>query len=52
MLDDAVRMPSSQAATKTSVGALEGGVKNEGANQSGAFATAADRNAPASPRGD
>jgi hypothetical protein len=50
MLDDAVHMPSSQAATKTSVGALDGGVKS-GA-QSGAFATAADRNAPASPRGD
>jgi penicillin-binding protein 1A len=52
MLDDAVHMPSSQAATKTSVGALDGGVKNESGAQSGAFATAADRNAPASPRGD
>jgi hypothetical protein len=52
ILDDAVHMPSSQAATKTSVGALDGGVKNETASQSGAFATAADRNAPVSPRGD
>ncbi|MBO0718118.1 MAG: penicillin-binding protein, partial [Rhizobiales bacterium] len=52
MLDDAVRMPSSQAATKTSVGALDGGVKNETASQSNAFATAADRKAAVNPGGD
>jgi penicillin-binding protein 1A len=52
MLDDAVHMPSSQAATKTSVGALDGGVKNESGTQSSAFATAAERNAPANPSGD
>jgi penicillin-binding protein 1A len=52
ILDDAVHMPSSQAATKTSVGALDGGMKNETGSQSSAFATAADRAASASPRGD
>jgi penicillin-binding protein 1A len=52
MLDDAIHMPSSQAATKTSVGALDGGANNETGTQSGAFATAADRNAPANSRGD
>jgi penicillin-binding protein 1A len=53
MLDDAVHMPSSQAATKTSVGALDGGVKDEAASRSGAFATAADRGgAAANPRGE
>jgi penicillin-binding protein 1A len=52
MLDDAVRMPSSQAATKTSVGALDGGAKNEAASQPSAFATTADRNAPANQRGE
>jgi penicillin-binding protein 1A len=52
MLDDAIHMPSSQAATKTSVGALDGGVNNETGTQSGAFATAVDRNAPANSRGD
>jgi penicillin-binding protein 1A len=52
MLDDAVHMPSSQAATKTSVGALDGAVKDETESRASAFATAAGRGAPASPRGD
>ena len=34
-----------------SFGALVGG-KDDGANRTATFATAADRNAPASPRGD
>jgi hypothetical protein len=52
ILDDAIHMPSSQAAPKTSVGALDGGAKDETANRSNALATAADRGAPANPRGD
>jgi penicillin-binding protein 1A len=52
ILDDAVHMPSSQAATKTSVGALDGGVKNETGSASSAFATAVDRAASTSPSGD
>jgi len=52
MLDDAIHMPSSQAAAKTSVGALDGGVKNDPAAQSNAFATATDRDAAANPRGE
>jgi hypothetical protein len=52
ILDDAVRMPSSQAATKTSVGALDGGAKNEIANRSSAFATVGDRDAAANSRGE
>jgi len=52
ILDDAIHMPSSQAAPKTSVGALDGGAKDEAASRSSALATAADRNVPANPRGD
>jgi penicillin-binding protein 1A len=52
ILDDAVHMPSSQAAAKTSVGSLDGGAKNETGSRSSTFVTAADRNAPASPSGD
>jgi penicillin-binding protein 1A len=51
LLDDALQMPSSQAATKTSVGAL-GGATDETASRSSALAKAADQGAPASPRGD
>jgi hypothetical protein len=52
ILDDAVHMPSSQATTKTSVGALDGGVKNDTGIRSNAFATTAERNTAVQPRGD
>jgi hypothetical protein len=52
ILDDAVHMPSSQAPAKTSVGALDGDVKNDNAGPSGAFATTAERTAPATRSGD
>src|SRR5262249_28041415 len=52
ILDDAVHMPSSQAATKSSFGALDGGSNNQTGSSSNAFATAAERNAPANQRGN
>jgi penicillin-binding protein 1A len=52
ILDDAIHAPSSQAETKTSVGALDGSAKSGSASRSNALATTADRNAAGNPRGD
>jgi penicillin-binding protein 1A len=52
ILDDAIRAPSSQADAKTSVGALNGSVKNETASRSNGFAATADRERAGNPRGD
>src|SRR5262249_59064308 len=41
ILDDAVHMPSSEAAAKTSVGALDGDVKKDSTGSSSTFATTA-----------
>ena len=51
MLDDADRALSAQGAPAGSFGALDDG-DNVAGNRIDTFATAADRNAAASPRGD
>ena len=51
MLDDADHALTAQGVPAGSLGALDGG-KDDGASRTDTFATAADRNAAAAPRGD
>jgi len=51
VLDDAVHALSAQAASSGSVGSLSGGV-NDASGRSNTLATAADRNAPVTSRGE